>query len=406
MRLSSAGLLCALIIITTGCRSESDSTGPTVVELDAPGMPGSSRPALSRGASGRLLLSWVEPVDSVQTRIAYSSFDGSVWSDSKTVVLSDDLFTNWADVQQLLPMEKDAMLATWGVSSGSSYLATHLMAGETQPGDARIRGRLVHTDTSATQHGFASLTHTTEGPMIVWLDGRETTLDEGVVDESEWGEMALYAGFPGSDGIVRDETLLDNRVCDCCPTSVVATDSGALIAYRDRSDDEQRDIHLIRYEEGTFTEPVSLHADGWIIRGCPVNGPALDADGNRVAVAWFTAADDRPVVKAAFSSDGGRTFSEPVTVDADRPHGRVGTVLLSDGSAAVSWTGRDERMSAIKVARVSEAGVGSTTVVARPQSPAFTGIPAISRIDDAVIVVWTDGSHPDSTRIRASRLEM
>ena len=75
------------------------------------------------------------------------------------------------------------------------------------------------------------------------------------------------------------------------------------------------------------TEPATAVSDGWMIAGCPVNGPALDADGERVALAWFTAAGEAPRVQLAFSTDGGATFEEARTIDADAPAGRVDVVL-------------------------------------------------------------------------------
>jgi hypothetical protein len=45
-----------------------------------------------------------------------------------------------------------------------------------------------------------------------------------------------------------------------------------------------------------------VHSDNWKIDACPVNGPAIAATGRRVAVAWFTAANDTARVKLAFSS--------------------------------------------------------------------------------------------------------
>jgi hypothetical protein len=97
-----------------------------------------------------------------------------------------------------------------------------------------------------------------------------------------------------------------------------------------------RDISVAQLTATGWTTPQPVHADGWHMTGCPVNGPAIDARGRDVAVAWFTA-PDRPRVRLAFSSDGGRTFSEPIEVAAGAVAGRVDVALLDDGRAVVSW---------------------------------------------------------------------
>ena len=57
-----------------------------------------------------------------------------------------------------------------------------------------------------------------------------------------------------------------------------------------------------------WSKAENIHADGWELAGCPVNGPAIDALEMDVAVIWFTAAKGDPNVKIAFSDDGGAQF--------------------------------------------------------------------------------------------------
>jgi hypothetical protein len=129
--------------------------------------------------------------------------------------------------------------------------------------------------------------------------------------------MTLRSALIAPDGQVSHPFEIDDRVCECCPTAAVRTADGVLVAYRDRSENEVRNIGLTRFDGDEWSDPYLLHDDGWQINGCPVNGPALAADGNRVAAAWFTAPNSRPRVQVAFSDDGGRQFGEPLVVDAD-----------------------------------------------------------------------------------------
>ena len=85
------------------------------------------------------------------------------------------------------------------------------------------------------------------------------------------------------------EAPVDLRVCECCPTAAAVTADGPIIAYRDRSPKEIRDIYISRLVDGSWTEPVAVHNDNWHIAACPVNGPALSARGRSVAVAWCRA---------------------------------------------------------------------------------------------------------------------
>src|SRR5690606_40868449 len=63
-------------------------------------------------------------------------------------------------------------------------------------------------------------------------------------------------------------------VCDCCQTSVALTSRGPLLFYRGRSPDEVRDVLVSRLEGNVWTAPRRVHADDWVVGGCPVNGPS------------------------------------------------------------------------------------------------------------------------------------
>ena len=94
-------------------------------------------------------------------------------------------------------------------------------------------------------------------------------------------------------------------MCECCPTTAVATSDGLLTAFRDRSDDEVRDIAVSRLENGKWTTASPVAADNWKLDFCPVNGPMLAARGRDVVATWFTVKNDQGQAYAAFSNDAG-----------------------------------------------------------------------------------------------------
>ena len=93
------------------------------------------------------------------------------------------------------------------------------------------------------------------------------------------------------------------------------TTRGPLLAYRDRGEAEERDIAVVRLRDGVWSAPATVHADGWKIDACPVNGPAIAAQGSEVLVGWYTEAGGVPSVRIARSGDGGVLFAKPVDVN-------------------------------------------------------------------------------------------
>jgi hypothetical protein len=206
----------------------------------------------------------------------------------------------------------------------------------------------------------------------------------------ETGAMTLRAARLNADGSTADEAKIDGRVCECCPTTAVATTRGALVAYRDRTDSEVRDIAVLRLENGTWHGPTYVHADNWKINACPVNGPALAAHGDHVALAWFTGVGDTPRVFVSFSKDGGRTFGRPVQVSDAQTLGRVDVVMLDDGRAVVSWLEFLPGASECRARIVAPDGTREPSfIITTSTADRQAGYPRMVRSGKELVFAWT-----------------
>jgi len=132
--------------------------------------------------------------------------------------------------------------------------------------------------------------------------------------------------------VIKEESL-DKDVCSCCPTAVVKTARGLVVAYRDYTPEDIRDIAVIRLENDRWTPSKIVNPDKWKINACPINAASVSAKGDRVAIAWFTGAQNMPRVQMVFSSDGGSTFSKPLLVSTGHAFGYTSVALEEAGGA-------------------------------------------------------------------------
>jgi hypothetical protein len=233
---------------------------------------------------------------------------------------------------------------------------------------------------------------------VVWLDGRSTN------PEKATGDIALRASVHAADGKQLGETLVDSRVCECCSTSAAATSEGVIVAYRDRSANEVRDIYVTRFTGSAWTAPTLVHQDGWQINGCPINGPSVSARGRAVAVAWFTAKDNQGQAYVAFSGDGGRAFGPAVRVDDGRSLGRLGVQLLADGSAAVSWVELANSRAEFRLRTVTPNGVRSPALTISEDPD--TRSPKLAGNERELVLAWTEFDENDVSRVRTARVSL
>lgn len=332
-------------------------------------IPNAMAPFLAADGRGGFVLSWFEPkVKAVRV----ATLRGDAWSEPRTIASGETVKANRADTP-VIAADGDTIVATYSVSKGGHgrnvYITRSADAGKTWSKPLMPHPAL------ASEFGFVSLTP--HGDMI-WLDGR------GLPGGHEGaGDMQFHYTTLGKDGTLAKDETLDARVCDCCPTAMVLTPRGPLVAYRDRSDSEVRDISIVRRTDAGWTKPRTVHADGWTIKGCPVNGPQLDSRGNDVVIAWFTGANDDPRVNVAFSRDGGATFGKPVRVDGGRPAGRSDVAFLGDGAAVVTWIA-DGALHARRVGR--DGALGKPVRIAEA-----AGLPRVAVSKENVAVAFGAG---------------
>ncbi len=370
-----------------------NARGPvlSIQQIDSHARPGSGQPNLYTAPDGRVYLSWIEPVDEKRRAVRFVVRKDGRWSEPRTIIEGEDLLVNSADFPSLVALPKSVLIAHWPVKGDPGTHASSIrISRSTDDGKSWGKPIIPHTDRSMVEHGFVSIVPLPDGrAAALWLDGRN--MKAGSHDShGAGGKTQIRYTIFDSDGRVSEDMLIDPRVCDCCPTSAALTSEGLVAVYRDRSEKEVRDISVVRFVKGKWTDPRAVSADGWEIQGCPVNGPAVAAEGRRVAVAWFTAPKNTPRVKIAFSNDAGATFGQPIQVDDATPAGRVDVAMLPDGSALVSWLDRTAKGGEIKIRRINPDGSrGEPLTVAESNALRATGIPQMVRAGNEVIFAWT-----------------
>ncbi|MEA2166302.1 MAG: hypothetical protein QOK37_4429 [Thermoanaerobaculia bacterium] len=332
-----------------------------------------SVPYVVADGSGGFAVSWF---DRDAKALTFAHYDGAKWSKAN-VIARGSLLDNRADYPSIA-LAGRTLFAQWRESFGAD--GTKIRLARSSDGGVTWSKPVAPHPAIEREFGFVSMLPLVDGSArIVWLDGRAS------VHEGE-GATQLRAATMTPSGTLADDALVDGRVCDCCQTALAMTSRGPLAVYRDRSDKEVRDIAIAAPQANAHS--VSVHIDGWMMKGCPVNGPRIDARGTNVVVAWFSAADEKPAVNVAFSRDGGATFARPLRVDAGHPSGRVDVVLLDDGnSAVVSWVQRAGVGSHVMARRVT--ATGSLGAPQKLGSSTSIGFPRIARSKDSILAAWS-----------------
>ena len=376
-----------ILIIVASCNQSQPKTINEVKAISSPATDSCAQPYLFTDKNGIVFLSWMEKKNK-QSTLKFSTFSGEQWTEPVTIATGNNWFVNWADYPVLISNGNQQLIAHYLEKSGASTYAYDVKY-TTSPDNGKTwsDAKILHDDGRQAEHGFVSMMPYGEKYFVCWLDGRNTVSVDSGSHDGHHGQMSIRGAILTKEGIKENEWELDNRVCDCCQTTVAITTTGPIVVYRDRSENEIRDMSIVRFVNGQWTTPKIIYADQWKIKGCPVNGPRADAIGNNVAIAWFAMKDDKGQVKIIFSSDGGNTFKTPVQIDEGNPIGRVDVVMLDEKTAMVSWMeGAD-----IKAIKVSSDGTREKPIMIAASSNArSSGFPQMTKAGNKLIFALTD----------------
>lgn len=388
-----------IILFLTSCiffncsnKSKEDAANKIPVSyFSTPAKSPSSVPYLFTDKNGIVYLSWVEKNEK-ESLFKFSRLQGKSWSEPELIASGNSWFVNWADYPMIATDgDKNFISHVLDKSGEGAYSYDVKMFTSADEGDSWSNSFILHNDGKEAEHGFVTMVPYQDKIFVSWLDGRNTAVEgnQHGADHhgGHHGAMTLRAAIIDYTGKKINEWELDSKVCDCCQTTAVITDNGPVVIYRDRSDDEIRDMSVVRLIDGNWTEPRPVYRDNWKISGCPVNGPRASAIGNNMSVAWFSAPGGEPRVNVVFSRDGGQTFSDPVRVDESKANGRVDIIQLDANSCMVSWMEEGN----IRAVKVNDDGSKDPAVTIASSSEArSSGFPQMTKGGNELIFAWTD----------------
>jgi len=256
------------------------------------------------------------------------------------------------------------------------------------------------------ERGWPSSVVTANGKLhTIWLDHRGLVAEPAGAKPAATGEhdgvaMAQKSGlYYSADG--GPERELFKGVCYCCKTAMAAGPNGELYAaWRHVFAGNMRDMGFTMSRDGgkTFTPMMRVNEDGWSIRGCPDDGPAMAVDAKgTVHLAWPTVQNEQGVIFYA-TSKSGAAFSTPVrmpTLGGPKPsHPQI--AIDGSGAVFVAW---DESRSGVRRAAI-KAVAGNDP----PQELGdATSYPVMSAADTGLVAAWTSGP-PDRSVIAVRRI--
>ena len=335
-----------------------------------------------------LSLSWVSFNEQKKASLNLSRFTDGKWTKPQTIATGSDWFVNWADFPTHAINGNLILTSYLKKSASGTYNYDVVLSLQKLSGEKIKEDFILHSDGVKSEHGFVSIIpNDNNGFYVTWLDGRNTV--EKKLDGHHKPMTIRFAEITAGGGVIN-ESELDSATCDCCQTSIAANKNGPIVVYRDRDKKEVRDIYITRQINGAWETPSPVHKDGWIINGCPVNGPKVAVNSNNLAVSWFTVSNENPIVNLSFSKSNGDSFSTPIKINDHDAIGRVDVAFLNEQEVIVSYMEGDDVGTYLKIKKVSINGkVSEPITISKIDGGRNTGVPQLEIFNSEIFIVWT-----------------
>ena len=298
----------------------------------------SQKAQLAITTSGMISMLAVEGTEDEQRLVLAMSHDGGD-SFSAPVYVSEPgaIVKAHGENSPSLAQTAVATYAVWQQQKGGSP-ADIVFARSTNMGRSFEKPILVTDKAKPSFSGFSTMKVAPNGDIyVVWLDGRDQAEPKGT--------FAVYLAKSSDKGLTFSPNVrVSLSACPCCRPTIVFGDKGEVyVAWRKVFPGDIRDMVLATSTDGgkTFSTPIKMADDNWLLHACPDSGPSLVNAGGRLYAAWFSEGNNKPGIRVVASKDGGRSFSKAEIasqgiVDANHPQLSVS----EDGRVVLVFQGR------------------------------------------------------------------
>jgi len=318
------------------------------------------------------------------------------------IARGDNWFINGADFPQLAVLDNGDWVSFWLQKTAADPYAYAIRLVRSRDRGAHWDAPLtVHDDGTATEHGFVSLLADGDDRVrAFWLDGRHMAAAQaGHAGHDASERMTLRSAHFGRDGKQGEETEIDALTCACCQTDAVRIGERQIVVYRDRTVDEIRDIYRVEHGRAGWQAPRPLHADGWRINACPVNGPALAVRDGRVAALWPTMASGEMRVQLLADIDADANVQ--VIAAGGGELGRVDLAGWHGGWLVTRVVLRDQVPHLV----LSELDADGRTRSSQDVAARVGGYPRLAVHGEQALLAWTQAGDASGThQVRAALL--
>lgn len=217
----------------------------------------------------------------------------------------------------------------------------------------------VNDNLDAITHRFESMVVDGRGRIfLAWLDRRDAMAAKNRGEK--YTGISVYSAMSDDDGAsFQPNRRVAEHSCECCRIAMTVDAGGTpVIAWRHVFGKNTRDHALARLTDDVAAdaEPQRVTFDNWEVDACPHHGPSLSIAGKDMHLAWFSNAPQRSGLFYARSSNGGKSFTPPLSLGHRGRQPGHAAVLALGREVYLVWKEFDGEVSTVVGMRSHDGG--------------------------------------------------
>jgi hypothetical protein len=376
------GVLLSLLLAAGCARFNAGASRATFqpIQISAPEVD-AAEPVTATAPDGGFYVAWVNHNANSESDVMLARFDNDGVSSGSPVMVNQQagVATAWRGDPPSVAVADKSVYVLWtarvesdGKKGTDLYLSVSQDSGKTFATAVKV-----NDDKLPGAHGMHSLAVAKDGKIyIAWLDERNVAAPQpskhagGHHMESN-RELFISYSTDGGKTFSKNQKVAENA-CPCCKTALAVSSDGTLYAsWRQVLPGNFRHIAVASSTDGgaSFSSPVIVSDDKWVLQGCPVSGPSLSttADGT-LKVVWYAAGEgDAPGLYFAETRDKARTFSPRSLLMQETVKGTPALAAANDRAVAI-WQGAVGQQPETKIREIGGAGA-AVSVAANAELP-------------------------------------
>jgi hypothetical protein len=312
------------------------------------------------GPDGALWLVWMA---GGQISVASSKDDGKTFS-SPVQVTRENLNLDWGpDARPKIAIDGKGRIALAFSIFRDKAFNGQVLATQSSDGGKSFAPLRPITANNESQR-FEAIAIEPDGTVFAaWLDKRNR-VPARESGKSYDGAGLFFATSKDGGSTYSDAQLVADNTCECCRLGLALDGAGhPVIVFRNIFEGGVRDHAVV-----TFAGPASpgeihrVSRDDWQIAACPHHGPSLSISPNGTYhVAWYTNGKARKGLFYARSTDGGKTFSDPLPIGEPGRSPSRPQVIAGPAGLVMVWKEFDGEKTEVKLMTSQDDGASWST---------------------------------------------